>query len=221
MSKKFGEIELEEVLPSEIERRSFEIITQELGNRTFPADIEPIVKRVIHTAADFDYADNLCFSENVVPIIKDALKHGACIVTDTQMAKAGINKKTLAKYGGEVYCFMSDEDVAEQAKKEQITRAAVSMRKAAALDKDIIFAIGNAPTALVALYELIESGQIHPKAIIGVPVGFVNVVAAKELIMKADVPYIVARGRKGGSNVAAAICNAVLYNINTRSGYGK
>ena len=203
-------VTLENVKPMEIEKRSFEIITEELG-RELPEELAPIIKRCIHTSADFDYADNLCFSENVVEKAIHALKNGACIVTDTQMAKSGINKKALAKYGGEVYCFMSDEDVAETAKKNGSTRATASMDKAAAMDKPLIFAIGNAPTALVRLYELIQDEKINPELIIGVPVGFVNVVQSKELIMETDVPYIVARGRKGGSNIAACICNALLY----------
>ena len=205
-------IELLNVLPSEIEKRSFEIIESELP-REIDAEIKPIVKRVIHTTADFDYVENLCFSDGVVQILNDAIKNGADIVTDTQMAKSGINKKRLASFGGEVYCFMSDEDVAAAAKENGTTRAAASMEKAARLGKDVIFAIGNAPTALVKLYELIKDKKINPIAIIGVPVGFVNVAVAKELIMTAGVPYIVARGRKGGSGVAAAICNAVIYEI--------
>lgn len=207
-------IELEKVLPAEIEKRSFEIITEELQGRAFLEDQELIIKRVIHTTADFEYADNLKFSEGAVSKAIEAIKSGACIVTDTQMAKAGINKKSLAKHGGEVYCFMSDDDVALEAKDLGTTRATASMNKAARLDKDVIFAIGNAPTALVHLYELINEHKITPKLIIGVPVGFVNVVPSKELIMKTDIPYIVATGRKGGSNVAAAICNALLYMIN-------
>lgn len=203
-------VELENVKPMEIERRSFEIITAEL-KRELPEDTAPIIKRCIHTSADFDYADNLCFSEHVVERALAALKAGACIVTDTQMAKSGINKKALAKFGGEVYCFMSDEDVAQTARENGTTRATASMDKAAALEKPLIFAIGNAPTALVRLYELIEEKKIAPRLIIGVPVGFVNVVQSKELIMQTDVPYIVARGRKGGSNIAACICNALLY----------
>lgn len=206
-------IELQNVLPSDIERRSFEIITQELGNIVLDSKEEPIIKRVIHTSADFDYVDNLCFSENAVDRFQQAIRNGVSIVTDTQMARAGINKKQLARYGGEVYCFMSDEDVAEAAKKQGSTRAVASMDKAAALHCPLIFAIGNAPTALIRLYELIQDGILQPEGIIGVPVGFVNVVEAKELIMKAPVPYIVARGRKGGSNVAAAICNALLYSM--------
>ncbi len=208
-----SKIKLENVLPEEIEKRSFEIIGEELGDVKLDALQEPIIKRVIHTTADFEYLESLCFSENVVLKLQEAIRSGACIVTDTQMAKSGINKKELLRYGGEVFCFMSDEDVAQEAKRNQSTRAVASMDKAAALGKDLIFAIGNAPTALVRLYELIEEGRLSPKGIIGVPVGFVNVVEAKELIMQADVPYIVARGRKGGSNVAAAICNALLYEM--------
>ena len=206
-------IELENVKPREIERRSFEIITEELGDRKLDADKELIIKRCIHTSADFDYSDNLCFSEGVVEKAIEAIKKGACIVTDTQMGRSGINKKALARYGGEVYCFMSDEDVAKTAKENGTTRATASMDKAASMNKPLIFAIGNAPTALVRLYELIQEGKINPALIIGVPVGFVNVVQSKELIMETDVPYIVAQGRKGGSNIAACICNALLYMI--------
>ncbi|MBA4685874.1 MAG: precorrin-8X methylmutase [Candidatus Galacturonibacter soehngenii] len=204
-------IELENVLPRDIEKRSFEIITQEMNPPIPEDDKAPIIKRVIHTSADFEYANTLCFSKDVVKKTLEQLKNGACIVTDTQMGKAGINKKSLAKFGGEVYCFMSDDDVARIAKENGTTRATASMDKAALLQKPIIFAIGNAPTALVRLYELIQEGKINPALIIGVPVGFVNVIQSKELIMSLDIPYIVARGRKGGSNVAAAICNALLY----------
>ena len=202
--------ELEKVLPMDIEKRSFEIIESELPHPIDPA-LAPIIKRVIHTSADFDYADNLCFSEDVVAKAHEAIKNGACIVTDTQMAKAGINKKNLARYGGEVYCFIADEDVAKAAKEQGTTRSAASMDKAAALGKPLIFAIGNAPTALVRICELIDEGKLKPELVIGVPVGFVNVVQSKEMIMQRPVPYIVARGRKGGSNVAACIVNALLY----------
>ncbi|MGF0017866.1 precorrin-8X methylmutase [Sporofaciens sp. SGI.106] len=205
-------IELEQVQPAEIEKRSFEIITQELGEMDFAPGTEAIVKRCIHTSADFDYAKNLMFSEGVVEKALNALRNGAVIVTDTQMAKAGINKTRLAKYGGEVRCFMSDDDIAKEAKVRGITRATASMEKAARIQEPVIFAIGNAPTALVRLYELIQEGRIHPELIIGVPVGFVNVVPSKELILSLkETPYIVARGRKGGSNIAACICNALLY----------
>ena len=207
-------VNLEKVLPRDIENRSFEIITQELGDTPLIPGTELIVKRCIHTSADFDYAKNLRFSEGAVEKALDALKNGASIVTDTQMAKAGINKKALARLGGEVYCFMSDEDVAATAREHGTTRATASMDKAAALKKPLIFAIGNAPTALVRLYELMEEGSLRPELIIGAPVGFVNVVQSKELIMETDVPYIVAAGRKGGSNIAACICNALLYMLN-------
>ena len=196
--------EIEQVLPSEIEKRSFEIITEELKEmgKILCPETELIVKRCIHTSADFEYADSLVFTE------------GVPIITDTQMGKAGINKKRLAEYGSEVLCFMSDEDVAEMAKKNGTTRAVASMDKAAALGREAIFAVGNAPTALVRLYELIKEGKINPELIIAVPVGFVNVVQSKELILSLeDTPSIVARGRKGGSNIAACICNALLYQM--------
>ena len=209
-------IELENVKPRDIERRSFEIITQELGDRVLDPDKELIIKRCIHTSADFEYADSLYFSERAVEKALEAIKAGASIVTDTQMGKSGINKRALARYGGQVYCFMSDEDVAQTAKAQGTTRAQASMDKAAALQGPVIYAIGNAPTALVRLYELIGEGKIHPALVIGVPVGFVNVVASKELIMQTDVPCIVARGRKGGSNIAACICNALLYMIDDK-----
>ncbi len=201
----------EDISPEAIEKRSFEIITEELGDRTFEEQQAPIIKRVIHTTADFDYADTLYFTEHVVEKAHDAIRRGACIVTDTKMAAAGINKTVLAGFGGEVLNFISDEDVAAKAKKRGVTRAAVSMEKAAETDRPLLFAIGNAPTALIKLYELIKERNFRPEVIIGVPVGFVNVVQSKELILQTDIPAIVARGRKGGSNVAAAICNALLY----------
>lgn len=209
-------IELENILPAEIEKRSFEIITEELEREKIilPEIQAPIIKRCIHTSADFDYAKNLVFSEYAVERASEALRKGASIVTDTQMGRSGINKKRLAQYGGQVYCFMSDEDVAERAKKNGTTRAVASMEKACELEGKLIFAIGNAPTALIRLYELVKEGKINPELIIGVPVGFVNVVQSKELIMTlGEVPYIVARGRKGGSNIAACICNALIYQL--------
>ena len=203
---------LKQIAPGEIEKRIFEIIEEELGRELDPV-LKPIIKRVIHTTADFSYADTLFFSENAVEKGLQALREGVSIITDTNMGRAGINKKKLEQYGGKVHCFMADEDVAAAALAQQTTRAAVSMDKAAAMQEDFIFAIGNAPTALIRLYELIQEGKIRPRLIIGVPVGFVNVVEAKELILTAGVPVIVARGRKGGSNVAAAICNALIYQL--------
>ncbi len=213
--------QLENVKPRDIETRSFEIITHELGNRSFPQNTELIVKRCIHTSADFDYADNLCFSDGVVTKALEAIKNGASIVTDTQMAKAGINKTALGKWGGQVHCFMSDTDVAEAAKKAGSTRASASMEKAASIGEPFIFAVGNAPTALVTLYDLIQEQKIKPHLIVGVPVGFVNVVQSKELILSLHVPYIVARGRKGGSNIAACIINALLYMLDNERDYWK
>ena len=204
---------LKAIKPMDIEKCSFEIITRELGDRLLAPENELVVKRVIHTTADFDYVENLRFSAHAVGKGIAALRGGCDIVTDTQMARSGINKTILAQLGGEVHCFMSDPDVAAEAKDRGVTRAMVSMERAANLEKPCIFAIGNAPTALIALKELIDAGRVSPALVIGVPVGFVNVVESKELIMTADVPYIVARGRKGGSNVAAAICNAMLYQI--------
>lgn len=208
------EINLEQVLPEEIEKRSFEIITEELGEKVLNPEEERIIKRVIHTTADFEYADNLVFSKGAVEKALNALKEGVPIVTDTNMGKAGINKRALKQAGGEVFCFMADEDVAKAAKENGTTRAAASMEKAARMEKDCIFAVGNAPTALIKLYELIKDGIISPRLVIGAPVGFVNVEQSKELILTLEeTPYIIARGRKGGSNVAAAICNALLYQI--------
>ncbi|MBS7007384.1 precorrin-8X methylmutase [Anaerostipes sp.] len=205
--------EIENIKPAQIEARSFEIITEELGEIQLIPGTEPIVKRCIHTSADFDYAKNLCFSEHAAEKALNAIRDGASIVTDTQMGKAGINKKKLAEYGGSVHCFMSDEDVAKKAEENGTTRAVASMDKAAELGERFIFAVGNAPTALIRLYELIKEGKLDPHLVIGVPVGFVNVVQSKELIMGAGVPYIVARGRKGGSSIAACIVNALLYMV--------
>lgn len=211
--------EFEQIKPDEIERRSFEIITQELKGRTFPEEQGDIIKRVIHTTADFEYADTLSFSEDAVASALRALQDtgNTMIVTDTNMTKSGIHKASLKKLNVEAACFMADADVAEEAKEKGLTRAYVSMKKAVREAekerKQIIFSVGNAPTALVAIEEMISTGEVKPALVIGVPVGFVNVVQAKELIMTADTPYIVAKGRKGGSTVAAAIINALLYKI--------
>lgn len=204
---------IEYVRPQDIEKRSFAIISKELEEKgiVLPKEQELVTKRAIHTSADFDYAKTMTYSAHAVGIAKKLIQNGADIVTDTNMALAGVNKKELAKYGGEAHCFMAEEEVAKIAKERGVTRAAVSMEKAAQIEKPVIFAIGNAPTALIELYEMIQSGKYRPAFIIGVPVGFVNVEAAKDLILKTDVPYIINRGRKGGSNIAAAICNALLY----------
>lgn len=206
---------LEVLLPEEIEKRSFKIIAAELEERSIRLrpEQEMVIKRAIHTSADFDYADTLTFSEGAVERARELIREGADIVTDTNMALAGINKNVLARYGGKAHCFMAEEKVAKLARERQTTRAAVSMEMASCLDKPVIFAVGNAPTALIQLHEMLTKNLYRPAFIIGVPVGFVNVVAAKELIIHTDIPHIVNRGRKGGSNVAAAICNAILYGL--------
>ncbi len=203
-------MKIENIAPKDIEIRSFEMITEILGNRKLDPKTESIVKRCIHTSADFDYADNLYFSPDSVDIMADALRKGYDIVTDTQMAKAGVDKTRLGAFGGQVHCFIGDEDVKAQSAERGVTRAIISMEKAAKLEKPFILAIGNAPTALLAAYDLINKGRMNPVGIIGVPVGFVNVVYSKEKIMELTTPCIVAKGRKGGSNIAAAICNALL-----------
>ena len=208
--------------PMEIEKRSFEIIAEELRQKYPGCQLPPaedlVVRRVIHTTADFEYFETLAFSENAVEKMKQAIADGCDIVTDTTMALSGINKKTLAKFGGSVHCFIGDEDVAAEAKERGVTRSLVSMEKAARLEKPLIFAIGNAPTALQSICSLFREGKLKPRMVVGVPVGFVNVVEAKEELMATVPDYIVARGRKGGSNVAASIVNAVLYQLVTREG---
>ena len=201
--------------PQEIETRSMEIIEEELGERAaaWPPEELLVVKRCIHTSADFDYGENLVFSPGAVEIALKALRNGVTIVTDTSMAAAGINKRSAAALGVEVRCFIADPDVAAEAKGRGITRSAVCMERAAALGRPVIAAVGNAPTALMRIKELAEEGRFRPKLVIGVPVGFVNVVEAKEMILGTDIPHIVARGRKGGSNIAAAIVNALLYQV--------
>ncbi len=210
---------IQQVTPAAIERHSMEIIDGELAERGIELDERnaAVIKRVIHTSADFDYVENLRFSPGAVDAGIAALKAGATIVTDTNMARAGVSKPSLAKLGGEVVCFMADEDVAQEARDRGTTRAVASMDKAALLLDAPVIAIGNAPTALIRVLELVEHGVIAPRLVIGVPVGFVNVEASKELLMeRTDIPWIVARGRKGGSNIAAAICNALLYEATGR-----
>ena len=208
-------MQISHIQPADIEKESFRILTEELAGMgiVLTGDTAPVIKRCIHTTADFDYASTLVFSDGAMDRIRTLIRSGATIVTDTNMALSGINKKELARYGGDVRCFMADDDVAAEAKERGITRASVSMERAMKLEGNVIFAIGNAPTALITLSEHAGSGEYVPDFVIGVPVGFVNVEAAKELIIASGIPHIVNRGRKGGSNVAAAICNAVLYSM--------
>lgn len=203
--------EIDIVKPGDIEARSMSIIDEIMGKTVWQEPELSVVRRCIHTSADFDYAVNLSFSEGACAKAMEALRNGADIVTDTRMAMAGINKRRLAQYGGQVHCFIDDETVAAEAKERGVTRSSICMERGAQIQKPVIFAIGNAPTTLIRLYELIGEGRVNPELIIGVPVGFVNVVESKKLIMKTQIPWIVAEGRKGGSNIAAAICNALLY----------
>lgn len=202
--------------PSGIEAESMRIIGEELAQRglTIPAEHEAVVKRVIHTTADFDYAVNLRFTKNAVERAVAALRAGASIVTDTNMARSGVSRAALSKLGGQVHCFMADPDVAQAAKARGTTRAVVCMEKAAREHPGGVLAVGNAPTALLKLCELMEGG-LRPALVVGAPVGFVNVVESKERVFEVcqrfGVPCVAAMGRKGGSNVAAAICNAILY----------
>ncbi len=206
-------MKIENIKPDQIEAKSFEIIGEILAGKKLDPRYEAVIKRCIHTSADFEYADSLYFTEGIIETVQEAIKNGAYIVTDTKMAQAGINKKRIESYGGKVLCFIGDEDVAKEAKERGVTRSLVSMEKAAKLDRPVIFAIGNAPTALLSIYDLVKAGKLTPAAVIGVPVGFVNVVESKERIIDLGVPAIVARGRKGGSNIAAAIVNAIQYKI--------
>ena len=203
-------------LPADIERTSISIITRELDELglTPPPETAAVVKRVIHTTADFDYAKNLRFTPGAVQAAVRALQRGAVIVTDTNMALAGISRPGLAKLGCEAVCYMADPAVAEAAKQAGTTRAVAAMHRAAREHPGAILAVGNAPTALLTIAEEIEAG-LQPALVIGVPVGFVNVVESKEILFaiceQHGVPAIAAMGRKGGSNVAAAICNALVY----------
>lgn len=206
-------MKIEHILPADIERRSMEIIEEELGEICLPPMEKDVIKRVIHTSADFEYARTLRFSDAAVERGLAALRQGCTIVTDTNMACTGISQAALDKLGCRKVCFMADADVAAEAKAKGTTRAAACMDKACRLEGTVIIAVGNAPTALIRLHELMEQGKIRPELVIAVPVGFVNVVYAKELIMAGRAPYIAAKGRKGGSNVAAAICNALLYKL--------
>lgn len=200
--------------PMEIERKSFEIITNTLGDKYIDPRYENIIKRVIHTSADFEYADNLVFSEDSLEVFNKFIKNKGTIVTDTKMAMAGINKSALSKLGIEIECFIGHDKVAQIAKDKNATRSSVAVEYAISTIKTpIIFVVGNAPTALIKLCQIMDEKIYTPTMIIGVPVGFVNVVESKEMVINRNVPYIVAKGRKGGSNVAAAICNALMYGV--------
>ena len=203
-------------LPGEIERQSMKIIAGELEDRgiCLSEEYRPVVHRVIHATADFDFADSLTFTDHAVSLSVKALQEGTAIVTDTNMAKAGISSVALRRLHTEVHCLMADPLIAERAKQAGTTRAVAAMHASSERYPGAVYAIGNAPTALLCLAEKIENG-LRPTLVIGVPVGFVNVAESKERILDTcktfGVPAIVAKGRKGGSTVAAAICNALLY----------
>ena len=204
------------IRPQEIEARSMAIIQEELERlgELPPADRLPVIKRVIHTTADFDYRENLWFSDGAVQAGIQALRDGAWVVTDTNMARAGVNRSALERQGGRALCFMAEEEIARAAKERGETRAALSMEAAAALDTGgapLILAIGNAPTALIRAVGLMGEGRLSPALLVAAPVGFVNVLESKVMAETAPCPRIIARGRKGGSTVAAAILNALLY----------
>lgn len=201
--------------PAEIERESMKRIDRELAARgiILPEDTAPVVRRVIHATADFDFAESLCFTPESVRLGTEALR-GGMIVTDTNMALVGLNRGALRALGTEACCYMAEEAVARQAREQGMTRAAVSVDLAVTQFPHAVFAVGNAPTALLRLAEHMEAG-VRPALIIGVPVGFVNVVESKERLLevcaRVGVPAIVACGRKGGSSISVAICNALLY----------
>lgn len=203
-------------LPADIEQASMRMILAELKERgiAIPEEHKAVVMRAIHTTADFDYAENLAFTPDAVLRGIAALSRGVTLITDTNMALAGVNKNALDTLHCHAVCYMADTHIAEAARKNETTRAAVSMVYGASEYPEAVFAVGNAPTALIKLTELIEGG-LRPSLVVAVPVGFVNVVESKEGIFRVcgecGVPAIVAMGRKGGSNVAAAICNALLY----------
>lgn len=203
-------------LPADIERTSMRIIAQEMHERgiVVPKEHLAVIRRVIHTTADFEYAETLRFTKDAVTRGIQALQDGVSIVTDTNMTRAGVSKLALQRFGGEVLCFMAEPAIAELAKSEGTTRAVASMTYAAQYYPNAVFSVGNAPTALIRLSELIREG-LRPSLVVAVPVGFVNVVESKEELISVceehNVPAIAAMGRKGGSTVAAAVCNALLY----------
>jgi precorrin-8X/cobalt-precorrin-8 methylmutase len=196
--------------PAAIEEKSLAIIEEEIGPHRFSPLELAVVKRAIHATADFDFARNMIFHRDAVQAGIDAVRLGADIVADVQMVEVGISKDRLRKFGGAVWCFISDQDVISEAKQKNLTRAIVSMQKAVSAHPNGIYAIGNAPTALLELIRLVEEKKARPVLIIGVPVGFVSAVESKEkLASLTDIPFITCRGRKGGSAVAVAVVNAM------------
>ncbi|MDB2153171.1 precorrin-8X methylmutase [Clostridium butyricum] len=198
--------------PMGIEEKSFEIIGEEMGEHSFSDEELLIVKRTIHTTADFEYKDLVEISENAIETAKNLFINGATIYTDTNMALNGINKIALSKTNSKVICYVNEPQVHEEAKTKNITRSMAAVEKACEDNVDI-FVFGNAPTALFRLKELIKEGRANPKLIVAVPVGFVGAAESKENMNELNIPYIRVKGRKGGSTVAAAIVNALMYMV--------
>ena len=197
--------------PEEIEAESFRIIDKEAGDHGWPEAEWQVVRRSIHTSADFEYAGSMVFSDGVVEKAVAAIKSGCGIVTDTNMALSGISKERLAPFGCRAICHVADPDVAESARRTGVTRSIAAMRKAVVSPDNRIFVIGNAPTALFELLRLVREGAAQPALIIGLPVGFVGAEESKNALAATDgsIPFITNMGRKGGSNVAAAVVNAL------------
>ena len=197
--------------PEEIEAESFRIIDEEAGEHGWNEAEWPVVRRAVHTSADFEYVQSMVISADAVAAAVSAIRNGAGIVTDTNMALSGISKARLAVFGCAVTCHVADSDVGALANREGVTRSVLAMRKSVLNTNNRIFVIGNAPTALFELLRLIDEGQVQPALIIGLPVGFVGAEESKNSLATADhgIPFITNMGRKGGSNVAAAVVNAL------------
>jgi precorrin-8X/cobalt-precorrin-8 methylmutase len=207
--------------PEEIEAESFRIIEAEVGPHPWSSAEWPVVQRAIHTSADFDYARSMVFSVDAVSAGIAALRSGQGIVTDTNMALSGISGPRLERFGVSVACFVADPEVAREARAQGITRSILAMRKGVSMPGVGVFVIGNAPTALFELLRLIREEGIRPSLIIGLPVGFVGAAESKAALLELesscpDVAFITNRGRKGGSNVAAAVVNALLIMAESR-----
>lgn len=202
--------------PDKIEERSFEIIEEELGSLERKPEEAKVVKRVVHATADPEFADLIEISSGAISSGKDGLNKGSNVVTDVNMLKSGINGKILAELGGDLNCYISDKEVANRAQEQGITRSRVAMRLAVGLEENRVFAIGNAPTALNELIDLVEDGEAEPDLVVGTPVGFVGAASAKESLSEMEIPFITVQGRKGGSPVAASIINSILYMLKER-----
>jgi precorrin-8X/cobalt-precorrin-8 methylmutase len=196
--------------PAEIEARSFEIIDKEAGPHDFSPEQWTIVRRMIHTSADFDYLKTVRFHPDAVAAGIDAIRNGKTITTDTNMAKAGIRTGDLQRFGVRVQCYMADPAVSQKAAAQGMTRAKAAVDAALSDMQGGIYAVGNAPTALLRLIDLVKARQALPALIVGLPVGFVNAAESKAALMDLDCPYITNVGRKGGSNVAASVVNALV-----------